>query len=125
MPTQKRSLQICYQRGIAVQSARMGIKCALNLMATGNIKEARGLLKASKAAFEMVEYVIDPYPRVDLNMARTLREDTDKAIRLLGRRKTTVGEAFTAIERIETSVDALEKSVRKSCKGKLPRYAGR
>lgn len=125
MPTQKRSLSICFQRGASVASARMALGCARKLARDGNFKEAERPLKATVEALNWLKFYVYTYDRESLKTVRGFPAEVKKTLKILRSKDTGVVEKVKALEKLDVPLVKLTEKVKESCRGKLPGYAGR
>ncbi len=125
MPTQKRSLSICFSRGVFISSARMALGCARKLVREGSFKSAEGPLRATTESLKQLEYSVYTYDRESLKTVRGFEGEAKKALQILRSKKASKAEKVKAIETLDPPLVALYERVQESCKGKLPGYAGK
>lgn len=125
MPTQKRSLNICFNRGMWVSGARMALGCARKLVRDGDFKGAEGPLRATSESLKQLEYFVYVYDQESVKIVRGLPEVIPKVVDLLRQKNTSKRDKVKAIDHLDVALEQLQKKVQDTCKGKLPGYASK
>lgn len=125
MPTQKRSLTICFERGISMAAARVALGCARRLTRDGNYKGAEGPLRASVEAVDHLQFYVYAYDRESLKTVRGFPSEARAALKVLRDKKAAPADKVKVLEDLDAHLVDLHKRVKESCRGHLPGYAGR
>jgi len=125
MPTQKRSLTICFQRGVYLASARMALGCARKLVRDGDFKGAEGPLRATVESLKTLEYYVYAYDKESLKTIRELPKVIVDAVAVLRSKKPDKAKKVKIIDMIDGPLETLHEKIQGSCKGKLPGYAAK